>query len=335
MATRLLADSVKKRTKLILLVAALLGVCFFVFVVMPAARAEPKLIKTSPEANTYLEYNNSPVRVTLTFNEKLRADTSTFSIKREDGVDKDVIINPKVNPDNPTEMFADLPTRQELGSDRYTVTYTVVSEADSSVGAGSSQFFILPQGKSVFDLGYLFTTPSSAFTSDWKGYNYPPLGTIYFFIALLGTIVANFFYFYGRYQFFSKNRLVFTIVSQASKNLAIITSLAFVFFLCRIAVLQPFNARVFLYAIAIYFLFLIVRGAIYMSRKFPKARAEWEALQLKNKPKKVATPVVATSSASADAGSSNSPEGEDKAADGSEKPRGLSKRGEKRRAKKK
>ena len=296
MATRLLADSVKKRTKLILLVAALLGVCFFALMV-PAAKAEPKLIKTSPEAKAYLEYNNSPVRVTLTFSEKLKADTSNFTIQREDGVDKNVIISPKVNPDNPTEMFADLPTRHELGSDRYTVTYTVVSESDNSVAAGSSEFFILPQGKSVFDVGYLFTTPSSAFTSDWKGYSYPPLGTIYFFIALLGTVVSNFFYFYGRYQFFSKNRLVFTVVSQASKNLAILTSLAFVFFLCRIAILQPFNARVFLYAITIYFFFFIVRGIIYMSRTFPKARAEWEAVQLKNKPKKVATPVAVTASA--------------------------------------
>jgi methionine-rich copper-binding protein CopC len=326
---------VSRRNQIKAAIVALLvtGIVFFILAFALPAKAEPKLVETSPERGAYLAYSSDTVRVSLKFDTNLKADASTFTITREDGVDKAVPITPRVNG---SEISVILPSRDLLGANRYIVNYTVVSGTDNSVGAGSFEFFIVPQSRTPLDLGYLFSTPSSAFTSDWKGYSYPPLATIFFFLALAGTVVGNLIFFYGRYQFFSNNRLTFTVVTKASRNLAIISSIGFAFFLCRIANLQPFNARVFLYAVSLYSLFLLVRGLIYMTRTYPKAKAEWRALQEKNRPRKTAAPVVTASpaSVSADAGDEDDAQKREEARAAIGSPRGLSSRGEKRRAKK-
>jgi hypothetical protein len=75
-----------------------------------------------------------------------------------------------------------------------------------------------------------------------------------------------------------------------------------------------------------------------MTRSYPKAKAEWRALQEKTvKAKKAApAPVIASSaSVSADAGDDSDAGKREEARAAIESPRNLSKRGEKRREKKK
>jgi|GEM_PF-1770170 len=337
MTSRVLATKSPK-PKFILL-AVMLGVSFFALVFAGSVRAEPKAVSFAPTANKYLDYNNTPVEVVIQFSEKLKADGSTFTVTKEDGVDKGVAVTPVLNATDPTKLQATLPKASDLGANKYTVTYTVTGADSNQVGAGSYSFYVIPPSKSFWELGYIFSAPNTAFTSDWKGYTYPPLATTYFFIALLGTIVGAFFYLYGRYRFFSNNRLIFTVVGRASRNLAIISGLGFLFFLCRIGNLQPLNARVLLYGVAVFAIVQLVRGLGYMLRTYPKARAEWQNLQDKSRSKRekgIAPVVPAPIKVSADAGDEGDEEKQEAvraALDNSQ--RGLSKRGEKRRARKK
>src|SRR5215212_1582744 len=117
------------------------------------------------------------------------------------------------------------------------------------------------------DFGYVFSTPDEIFG---------PYSTVYFIVFAIGTVIANYFYFYGKYRF-KNNLLRYTIINRASRNAAIAFSLGFVFFLCRIVKLQPFNARLFLDLALVLLIFYIVRGIGYMLRTYPKAKVEWQA----------------------------------------------------------
>ena len=197
-----------------------------------------------------------------------------------------------------------------------------------------------------FDFGYVFSTPDDV----WG-----PYSTAFFIVFTLGTIVSNLVFFWLKYRF-RNNLLTYTLVNRASRNASIAFSLGFFFFLCRIAKLQPFNARLFLDVALLLVVFFIIRGIIYMFRTYPKARTEWQARQAretrKNEPRataaapiRPATPAkvgatataapakVATTAASVSSNGSS---------DGAAAPviapateiRGLSERGQKRRERK-
>ncbi|MBN9390144.1 MAG: hypothetical protein J0I20_19105 [Chloroflexi bacterium] len=133
-----------------------------------------------------------------------------------------------------------------------------------------------------FDFGYVFSTAD---------YVWGPYSTIFFIVFLIGAIVSNLVFFVFKYRF-KNNLLTYTLVNRASRNAAIAFSLGVFFFLSRIALLQPFNARVFLDISALLLLYYIIRGVLYMFRTYPKAKAEWQARQArenrKNEPRAAA-----------------------------------------------
>jgi hypothetical protein len=183
-----------------------------------------------------------------------------------------------------------------------------------------------------WDFKYVFSAPDEVFG---------PYSTIYFIVVIIGTLLANFFYFYGKYRF-KENLLTYTLINRASRNAALVFSLGFFFFLCRIALLQPFNARLFLDITVVLLVYFIVRGIGYLSRTFPRAKAEWKTLQERNarKAKPEATPASIPSAKVARpvAASDGSDEtGDDKEEDDSAPAKvrtGLSERGQKRRERK-
>lgn len=118
-----------------------------------------------------------------------------------------------------------------------------------------------------FDFGYVFSTAD---------YVWGPYSTAFFIVFLIGAIISNLVFFVFKYRFKS-NLLTYTLVNRASRNAAIAFSLGVFFFLSRIALLQPFNARVFLDLSALLLLYYIIRGVLYMFRTYPKAKAEWQA----------------------------------------------------------
>jgi hypothetical protein len=142
-----------------------------------------------------------------------------------------------------------------------------------------------------FDFGYVFSTPDDV----WG-----PYSTIFFIVFTLGAIISNSVFFHFKYRFKS-NLLLYTLVNRASRNASIAFSLGFFFFLSRIALLQPFNARLFLDLSLLLLAYYIIRGIIYMIRTFPKARAEWQAQQArqirKTEPRVTGTAVAAAPSA--------------------------------------
>lgn len=123
--------------------------------------------------------------------------------------------------------------------------------------------------RKIFDLGHIFSTPNDIFG---------PYFTAFFIIVTIGALVSNFVYFYGKYRF-KNNLLTYTLLNRGSRNAAIAFSLGFFFALSRIARLQPFNARVFLYISVILLIYYTVRGIGYMIRTYPKAKAEWQNQQ--------------------------------------------------------
>ena len=152
-----------------------------------------------------------------------------------------------------------------------------------------------------FDLGYIFDSPTDIGTYGW----------IYFGVATVGMLIANFFYFYGKYRFKS-NLLTYTVINRASRSMAIVFTLGFLFMLSRFVMLPPFNSRVFLYATLILFIYYVVRGIGYLLRTYPKAKAEWQnrkdrenktatkaAPAVRPATKPIATSTLATSSADA------------------------------------
>jgi hypothetical protein len=189
-----------------------------------------------------------------------------------------------------------------------------------------------------WDFGYVFSTPDVVFG---------PYSLAYFIVFAVGTIVANFFYFYGKY-WFKENLLTYTLVNRASRNAAIAFSLGFFFFLCRIALLQPFNARIFLDVALVLLVYYVVRGVGYMLRTYPKAKAEWQAQKerrVKKAEPKVAAPIpaakvtktVTTASVAAgsgDGGGSDSAEEDAQVVKTTAVRTGLSERGQKRRERK-
>src|SRR5215218_10063367 len=104
-----------------------------------------------------------------------------------------------------------------------------------------------------FDFGYVFSTPDETF-----GF----YSTIFFIVFTLGTIISNLVFFWLKYRF-KGNLLTYTLVNRASRNASIAFSLGFFFFLCRIAKLQPFNARLFLDISLLLLVFYVIRGILY------------------------------------------------------------------------
>ena len=120
-----------------------------------------------------------------------------------------------------------------------------------------------------FDFSYVFSTAD---------YVWGPYSTAFFIVFLIGAIISNLVFFVFKYRF-KNNLLTYTLVNRASRNAAIAFSLGVFFFLSRIALLQPFNARVFLDIAALLLVYYIIRGILYMFRTYPKAKAEWQARQ--------------------------------------------------------
>lgn len=187
------------------------------------------------------------------------------------------------------------------------------------------------------DFNYAFTSPS---TDSLFG----PFSIAYFVVFIIGTIISNYFYFFGKYRFKS-NLLTYTMVNRASRNAAIAFTLGFVFFLCRLAQLPPFSARIFLDVTIVLLVYYVIRGIIWRSRSYPKAKAEWEAVQNRNRrregdvaapaPAKVAAvreTVPATNAVAASAADAGSEEGVIRPAVPTRQ--GLSERGQKRRERK-
>ncbi len=196
-----------------------------------------------------------------------------------------------------------------------------------------------------FDFGYVFSTPV----------DFGPYALTFFLISIIGTAVANFMFFSGKYRF-KNNLLTYTLVNRASRAAAIGFTLAFVFFLCRIARLQPFNARLFLDIALVLLIVYAVRGIGYMLRTYPKAKAEWLGRREKLQPRGAAAIKPASASvqvakaapakaiataatgslatSSADAGGDDSTAESRAAAQVAAARRELSERGQKRRERK-
>lgn len=138
----------------------------------------------------------------------------------------------------------------------------------------------------LFSLDYIFTAPKE----------FGPYAITYFVIFTLGTIVANFVFFSGKYRF-KDNLLTYTLVNRASRAGAIAFTLGFIFCLSRVAQLPPFNARLFMDVAAALLVFFIVRGIIYLVRTYPKAKAEWAEVQAAHAPKKEKSEAAAISPA--------------------------------------
>lgn len=134
------------------------------------------------------------------------------------------------------------------------------------------------------DFGYVFSTAD---------YVWGPYSTAFFIVFLVGAIVSNLVFFIFKYRF-KDNLLTYTLVNRVSRNAAIAFSLGVFFFLSRIALLQPFNARVFLDLSLLLLAYFIVRGILYMFRTYPKAKAEWQARQARDTRKSEPRPAAAT-----------------------------------------
>lgn len=312
--------------------------------------AQATLVSSNPKDNEVFRSTALPTNVTLTFSEALKSEGSSLQVVNtvRNQVDQGkVTVNDKT-------ISVDL--NKNIAAADYSVEYSVVSASDGKTTSGSYNFKIVPTAGSPLDAGYLFSTPTSAFGENWDIYF--PWALVFFIVFIIGAIIANVVYFYGKYRFFRNNRLTYTMVNRASRNAAIAFSLGVFFFLCRIANLQPFNARFWLYLSVALLIYYVFRGVVWRAREYPKAKAAWQEIQLRQQRKKGLEPAVAAppaakpaaiakpattakpvpttgtlASGSGDAG------GEEKieippAQRSAETPRGLSQRGQKRREKK-
>jgi methionine-rich copper-binding protein CopC len=346
--------------KLTTLFICLTLVGFLAFSFVSNSQAAAKLVNTIPNKDQYLDYSGDVIQVRLEFDNNVKAEGSVIQVIKDQGSEKNVTVPAvAIDPGNPKVAFITIGAKSALGSNKYTVNYSIISADDNTPVAGNYEFYIKPPASSPIDLGYIFSTPTTPFTTNWYGYNYLPLSVIYFLVAILGTIAGNFFFFYGKY-FFKRNLLTYTLVNRSSRAIAIASSLGLFFFLCRFPKLQPFDARFFLYVPVVLAIVYFFRGIGWSLRSYPKARAEWREHQARERRKvekeeearrekaeraerRQATPIVpakvaTTSTSSADGDAEDDGEGGD--ADGKELPagtaiaRGSSTRGEKRRAKK-
>lgn len=188
------------------------------------------------------------------------------------------------------------------------------------------------------DFNYAFSSPDG--NSLFGTYS-----IIFFVVVTIGFLISNYFYYFGKYRYKS-NLLSYTIVNKASRNAAIAFTLGFVFFLCRLVQLPPFSARIFLDLVVVMLAYFIIRGIIYITRVYPKAKEEWLNLQIRNRRKnepeavpagKGAAQVKATVAAPASVATASADAGSEEntirpAAPAT--PRGLSTRGQKRRERK-
>jgi methionine-rich copper-binding protein CopC len=305
--------------------------------------AQPTLVNVTPTDNQVFKSNALPERVTLTFSERLKPDISIVRVV-------DAVRN---QADRGTSAVNDKQISVELNKGLipadYSVEYSVASDVDGTITNGSYNFKIVPLPGSPLDAGYLFSTPNTAFGTNWEIYF--PWAVVYFIVFLIGAIAVNFVYFYGKYRF-KDNRLTYTMLNRASRNAAIAFSLGVFFFLCRMGNLQPFNARIWLYLTVVLLVFYSVRGVMWRMKFYPQAKAQWLDYQQRHRKKtsepanvpstKVPaknTPTGTLASGSGDAGGEEKID-TDTLGEGAteraipETPRGLSQRGQKRREKK-
>jgi methionine-rich copper-binding protein CopC len=334
---------------------------FLTFGFISNSNAAVKIVNTIPNRDQYLDFSNDVVQVRLELDGNVKAEGSVIQVIKDQGTEKNLVVPAvAIDPGNPKVAFITLGSKSALGANRYTVNYSILAAADNTPTTGNFDFYIKPPTASPIDLGYIFSVPSSPFTTNFYGYNYPPLSIIFFIVVSLGTIVGNFFYFYGKY-FFKKNLLTYTMINRSSAAVAITSTLGFFFFLCRFPRLQPFDSRFFLYVVVVIGVVFFFRGIGWLLRTYPKARAEWREVQARERRKiekeedarrekaeraerrqATAVPPAAkvTPSSSADGDDGDDDEAHEGDGEAKELPagtaisRGFSTRGEKRRAKK-
>jgi uncharacterized iron-regulated membrane protein len=157
------------------------------------------------------------------------------------------------------------------------------------------------------EFNYIFTAPRE----------FGPYALTYFAVFTVGAIVSNLMYFWGKYRF-KDNLLTYTMVNRASRNGAIAFTLGFLFCLSRVVQLQPFNVRLFMDIALVLLAFFVLRGILWLSRNYKKAKEEWNNIRAVRSTEKKATatapaispalvrakPQVATATAGATTGSS-------------------------------
>ena len=315
--------------------------------------AATQLVSTIPNDNQIFKNSAVPEQIVLTFDKPLKLEGSLLRVVdpiRSQSDRGSFKVNDK-------QISVEL--NKGLAPADYSVEYIAVAADDGSVTQGSYNFRVLPPPGNPLDAGYQFSTATDPLGRNWDIYF--PLALVYGIVFLIGAIIANFFYFVGKYRF-RANRLNYTMINRTSRNAAIVFSLGVFFFLCRLGNLQPFNARFWLYITVVLLVIFAVRGIIWRLNTYPKAKVEWDELQTKQRRKAPivepplapvavvkavakTVPAKAISSSSADAG------GEDeldtsavreaasssetaRAAASASAARGLSQRGQKRREKK-
>jgi methionine-rich copper-binding protein CopC len=275
----------RRSFKLTVFILCLTIVGFLTFSFISNTRAAVTLESTIPRAGEYLEYTGEVIQVRLVFNGNVKAEGSVIQLIKDRGGEGNLPVPAVViDPSNPRVAFINVGAKSALGANKYTVNYSIIAADDNTPTTGNYEFYIKPPTSSPIDLGYIFSTPTDAFTNTWYGHNYPPLSIIFFILAVLGTLVGNFFFFYGKY-FFKKNLVTYTMINRSSRAIAIASTLGFLFFLCRFGQLQPFNARFFLYVVVILTIVYLFRGIGWFLRTFPKARAEWGEMQARERRK--------------------------------------------------
>lgn len=346
--------SIRTKRGLLSIIGALAASLLFFVVMQVNLQAAPLLIATTtiPQDNQIFKNSAIPEQVVLTFDKSLKLEGSLLRVV-------DPIRSPadqgsfKVN-----DRQISVQLNKGLAPADYSVEYIAVAADDGSITQGSYNFKIVPPPGNPLDAGYQFSTPTDPIGRDWNIYF--PLGLVYGLVFLIGAIISNYFYFVGKYRF-RANRLTYTMINRASRTGAIIFSLGVFFFLCRLGNLQPFNARFWLYLSVVLLVIFAVRGVIWRLNTYPKAKAEWEETQARQRRKapvepplvpvapvkvvaKTAPAKVISSNNSADAGgveeldtsavreAASSSETTRSAA--SAAARGLSQRGQKRREKK-
>jgi hypothetical protein len=149
-----------------------------------------------------------------------------------------------------------------------------------------AQIFTGENMNNPLDFNYIFTAPRE----------FGPYALTFFIVCTIGAIVCNFVYFWGKYRF-KDNLLTYTMINRASRNGAIAFTLGFLFCLSRVVQLQPFNVRLFMDIALILLAFFVLRGILWLSRNYKKAKEEWNNIRAARSTEKKATAAPAISPA--------------------------------------
>ena len=121
------------------------------------------------------------------------------------------------------------------------------------------------------DWSYLFSAPKDTDVLRlWS--------TIFLVLALVAALVSGFLFFRGKYRY-ENNLLRYTLVNRASRAVFILSVLGLLAFAARALGIPGFDIRLWLWAVTVLAVVQLVRGGLYMTRTYPKAREEWSEFQ--------------------------------------------------------